>query len=123
MNFTSALEDYGANAYLLTVNDAGPHTSHVEVYAQDDKLRCWLSRSAAKNVAVNPNISLLWAPKVHGDYSIIVNGIIEVQQVDGKQQGLITVTKSVLHRPGLRPEGVEGACPSDCLPLTFVQSG
>ena len=123
MNFSSALADYGADTYLLTVSEAGPHTSYVEVRLQADKLHCWLSRSAAANVEINRNVSLLWPPSEPGGYSIIVNGVVDVQEIDGQPHGVISVSKSVFHRPGLRSEGVEGVCPADCIPLTFAHAG
>ena len=116
----SALENFGPNAYLLTVSASGPHTSHVEVSVDSGALSCALSRTAAQNVRGNANVSLLWPPKEPGGYSIIVNGVLDLQD-DQQPHGRIAVSKSVLHRPGqpTGPQSDAAACSSDCVPLSF----
>ena len=112
--FADALGEYGSRAYLLTVAPDGPHTSHVDVSLRDDDLVCWLSRSAVRNILDNPNVSLLWPPLESGGYSVIVNGIAEVREIEGETEGQIQVSKSVLHRPGRRKDDGPGPCTADC---------
>jgi hypothetical protein len=46
---------------------------------------------------------------------MILNGTaIGTPQADGAVRAEISLTKSVLHRPGPKPEGSESPCASDC---------
>ena len=61
-----ALDEYGPEAYLLTVSKTGPHTSQVSVRLNGGVIDCALGASAAKNIAVEPNVSLFWPPREAG---------------------------------------------------------
>lgn len=113
------MERYGASAYVLTVrDDATPHVAHVTFQLvdgalPDGKLRCPASRTAARNVADRPTMSVLWPPFEPGGYSMIVDGECAA---DGDEL-VITPTNGVLHRPAPAPEGSDADCGSDCAPL------
>jgi len=114
-SLAQALDEYGHQAYLLTVSPEGPHTSHVDVTLTDRELKFSIGGTAQRNAAVNDNVSLLWPPSKTGGYSIIVNGILTLDATDGP--ATVTISKSVLHRPG--PPVVQGgACSSDCQQLS-----
>ncbi len=110
-----AISQYGREAYLLTVAKDGPHTSNVTVELRGGCIGCTLGASAARNIAQVPNVSLFWPPTEPGGYALIVNGTAESEQRStGVTTAEITLTKSVLHRPGARPDDSDGPCASDC---------
>ena len=57
-----AISHYGHEAYLLTVATDGPHTSNVTVELRGSRIDCNVGKSAAKNIAREPNVSLFWPP-------------------------------------------------------------
>ena len=57
-----AISQYGREAYLLTVSETGPHTSSVRVDLDGETVTCVLGRSAGRNIATQPNVSLFWPP-------------------------------------------------------------
>ena len=115
-----AISHYGREAYLLTVAKDGPHTSNVTVELRGGSIGCNLGTSAARNIAHAPNVSLFWPPSEAGGYALIVNGTAASErQSPGATMAEITVTKSVLHRPGPKPDGSDGPCASDCRRLTW----
>src|SRR5438128_518995 len=69
-----AISYYGAEAYLLTVANDGPHTSNVTVELRAGGIGCNVGASAAKNIAREPHVSLFWPPTELGGYALIVNG-------------------------------------------------
>jgi hypothetical protein len=112
------LERFGHSAYVLTVrDDATPHVAHVTFALVDGVLRCPASRTAARNVADRPTMSVLWPPYESGGYSMIVDG---EAHSDGDEL-VVVPTNGVLHRPapaGGSAEDTDGAaCASDCAPL------
>ncbi len=116
---TEAISHYGHEAYLLTVAKDGPHTSNVTIELRDGSIACNVGGSAAKNIAYEPNVSLFWPPTEPGGYALIVNGTAASErQPAGVTRAEITLTKSVLHRPGPKPAGSGGPCASDCRRLT-----
>ena len=83
-------------AYLLTVGaDGRPHAVAITPTDAPDGLVCAVGRTSAANAAARPAVSLVWPPATPDDYSLIVDGLAEV---DG---GTITVrpTGAVRHRP------------------------
>jgi hypothetical protein len=117
---SEAISHYGRDAYLLTVARDGPHTSHVSVELRGGIIGCVLGKSAAGNIAREPHVSLFWPPAEAGGYALIVNGLAAgEQQVTGAVKAEITLTKSVLHRPGLRSDDSNSSCGSDCRRLTW----
>lgn len=109
------LARYGRNAYLLTVAGDGPHTSFVSVNLAGNVIDCAIGKSAAKNIAASPNVSLFWPPVEPGGYALVVNGTAAGRhEPGGFTRAHITLTKSVLHRAGPKPPDSDGPCPSDC---------
>lgn len=113
-----AVSHYGPEAYLLTVAKDGPHTSNVTIEFREGGICCNVGASAARNIAVEPHISLFWPPTEPGGYALIVNGTAAGEHRQGVTTAEITLTKSVLHRPGPKPDGSDGPCASDCRRLT-----
>jgi hypothetical protein len=115
-----AVSHYGREAYLLTVAKDGPHTSNVTIELRDGGcISCSVGISAAKNIMHQPHVSLFWPPTEPGGYALIANGMaVSEHQVTGVTMAEITLTKSVLHRPGPRPDDSDGPCGSDCRRLT-----
>ncbi|HWB49225.1 MAG TPA: hypothetical protein VG651_08955 [Stellaceae bacterium] len=114
-----AISHYGREAYLLTVAQDGPHTSNVTIELRDGSIGCSVGKSAAKNIARQPHVSLFWPPSEAGGYALIVNGTAASEhRPTGVTAAEITVTKSVLHRPGPKPADSDGPCASDCRRLT-----
>jgi hypothetical protein len=80
---------------------------------------CNLGVSAARNIAREPNVSLFWPPTESGGYALIVNGTAASEhRLTGVTMAEITLTKSVLHRPGSKPDDSDGPRASDCRCLT-----
>lgn len=114
-----AISHYGSDAYLLTVAPDGPHTSPVTMEYRDARIVCPLRASAARNIAHQPNISLLWPAIESGGYALIVNGVADIAQQAETIMASITLSKAVLHRAGPRAEDSNGTCANDCNPLTL----
>lgn len=113
-----AVAQYGNEAFLLTVGPTGPHTSSVRVQLNGNAVTCALGRSAGKNIANEPNISLFWPPLEKGGYALIMNGTANALETPGGEpMAEITLTKSVFHRAGPRDEEREGPCTADCQPI------
>jgi hypothetical protein len=114
-----AISHYGREAYLLTVAKDGPHTSHVTIEPRGGSIGCKVGVSAAKNIAHEPHVSLFWPPTEPGGYALIVNGTAASEhRLAGVTVAEITLTKSVLHRPGPKPVDSDRPCASDCRRLT-----
>jgi hypothetical protein len=110
-----AISHYGREAYLLTVAQDGSHISNVTIELQGGCIGCSVGVSAARNIAHQPNVSLFWPPTEPGGYALIVNGTAASENRRmGVTMAEITLTKSVLHRPGPRPDNSDGPCASDC---------
>jgi hypothetical protein len=110
-----AVAQYGREAYLLTIANDGPHTSFVSADLKGNVIACVIGKSAARNIASQPNVSLFWPPKEPGGYALVVNGTATGQrEPSGVTRAEITLTKSVLHRAGPKPPDGDGRCQSDC---------
>jgi hypothetical protein len=110
-----AVEQYGRDAYLLTIANSGPHTSFVSVDLDGNVIECAIGKSAARNIASEPKVSLFWPPREPGGYALVVNGTAtRRREPSGVTRAEITLTKSVLHRAGPKPPDGDGPCPSDC---------
>ena len=102
---------YGAHPFILTVSDAGrPHAVAATVAWEGDDLVGGCGRSTAANATARPEISLLWPPLEAEGYSLIVDGVAEVDD----QQIRLRPTKAVLHRSAPSPDPLK-ACSSDCV--------
>ncbi len=114
-----AMTEYGNDAYLLTISKSGPHTSHVSVHLCGNIIECAIGASAAQNISSEPNVSLFWPPNEPGGYAMIVNGVVSnKRETSGVSTTEITLTKSVLHRPGPKAPASAGHCTSDCRQLS-----
>ncbi|MBV9826074.1 MAG: hypothetical protein JO001_10425 [Alphaproteobacteria bacterium] len=114
-----AISHYGREAYLLTVAQDGPHTSSVTIEFRDGSIACTVGKSAARNIARQPHVSLFWPPLKAGGYALIVNGTAASEhRPTGVSATEITLAKSVLHRPGPKPADSDAPCASDCRRLT-----
>ena len=99
-----AVAQYGRDAYLLTTANDGPHTSFVSVDLKGNVIACVIGKSAARNIASKPNVSLFWPPREPGGYALVVNGTATGRrEPSGLTRAEITLTKSVLHRAGPKP--------------------
>jgi hypothetical protein len=109
-----AVAQYGREAYLLTIANDGPHTSFVSVDLKGNVIACVIGKSAATNIASQPNVSLFWPPRVPGGYALVVNGTATGQcEPSGITRAEIMLTKSVLHRARPKPPDSDGPCQSD----------
>jgi hypothetical protein len=115
LTLPQAISQYGREAYLLTVGKDGPHTSNVAIDLRGSLIGCVIGASAARNITTEPNVSLFWPPAEPGGYAMILNGIAaQHREPSGATMAEITLTKSVLHRPGPKPANGDGPCASDC---------
>ena len=102
---------YGAHPFILTVSDTGrPHAVAATVAWEGDDLVGGCGRSTAANATARPEISFLWPPLETEGYSLIVDGIAEVDD----QQIRLHPAKAVLHRSAPSPDPLK-ACSSDCV--------
>ena len=114
-----ALDQYGPDAFLLTMGADGPHTSHVSVAQDGQALICAIGKSAVRNIGVSPKVSLLWPPLENGGYSIVMNATAAIDESGAYAKASLELTKAVFHRAGKRPAGSEGPCPNDCKPISI----
>jgi drug/metabolite transporter (DMT)-like permease len=115
-----AISHYGRNAHLLTVATDGPHTSPVTIELRGSSIGCAVGTFAAENIARDPNVSLFWPPTEPGGYALIINGAAASGRMPtSRAMAEITLTKSVLHRPGPKPDESEPRCAGDCRLLTW----
>ncbi len=113
----AAVEERGESAYVLTVSDdARPHAVHGPVRWEGDVLVADVGKRSAANAAARPAVSLLYAVRADGDYSLIVDGTAVVASRQDGQCLRITPTKAVLHRPAAAPDPAS-QCGADCVSL------
>ncbi len=98
------LERYGNAPFVMTSSGEGrPHIIQLLVRLVDGKILARPGRSCSRNIAVQPELSLLWPAFAEGEYSLIVDGVAEL--VDGDSaageapQMTITPKSGILHRP------------------------
>jgi hypothetical protein len=116
MSIRVAIAELGAEVhkrgpgYLLTSTEAGrPHVMQlrftVEGGGEATMLRTGVGRSAARNIAAQPAVTLLWPPFDDPDrpdltgYSLIVDAQASIDGTDGASVALLEPTGAVLHRP------------------------
>jgi hypothetical protein len=96
-------------AYLLTVSDDGrPHAVAIRPEVGAHTVTFDAGSRSCSNATARPDVSLLWPPSTHDDYSLIVDGRVVV---DGSTLRL-SPTRAVRHRPA--PGGG-----SDCAPVSL----
>jgi hypothetical protein len=112
------LRDYGF-AYLLTVTD-DQRTRAVAVTptAGDGGLTFTdgLGRGTRANLAVRPDVTLLWPPADASGYTLIADGRVTVSD----DVATFVADHAVLHRPADHAPGAAGtgsACGNDCVPV------
>ncbi len=98
------LERYGNAPFVMTSSGEGrPHIIQLLVRLVDGKILTRPGRSCSRNIAVQPELSLLWPAFVEGEYSLIVDGVAELvghdAAADEPIQMIITPTSGILHRP------------------------
>src|SRR5690242_19497054 len=114
-SLSQAISQYGREAYLLTTGKDGHHTSNVSIELRGSVIGCAIGASAARNIVTEPNVSLFWPPNDPGGYAMILNGTAaQRRDPSGVTMAEITLTKSVLQRPGPKPANGDGPCASDC---------
>ncbi len=108
-----------SHAYVVTVSEDGaPHTVHAPVRWEGDGLAVEVGARTAANAALRPAVSLLYAVRADGDYSLIVDGTAAVESGEGAQRLRVRPTRAVYHRPG-PPSDPASACSADCIPLAL----
>ena len=123
-NLESVLGTRGAGAYVLTVSEAGaPHVVHAEVAKQGDRLLAVVGAHTADNARRQPRVSLLFAPRQPGDYSLIVDAVATVESTPDGARLSFAPTRAVLHRWGPAPDPSASTCGSDCQPLALGALG
>ena len=97
-----AISHYGHNAYLLTVAQDGPHTSHVTIELRGSSIGGAVGASATRNIAREPNPSLFWPPTELGGYALIVNGAAARERRATGAMAEITLTNPccIVQAPG-----------------------
>lgn len=114
----AAVEERGPTAYVLTVSDDGrPHAVHGPVRWDGDALVAEVGRRSAANATARPSMSLLYAVRADGDYSLIVDGTAAVESSGTGRRLLVTPTSAVLHRPAPAADPAASSCGADCVPL------
>ena len=100
------------SAHLLSTKDSRVKVVAVDATVVDGRLRVSWSKGTAANLAVNPTVTVLFAPTEHHGYSLIVDGTAE----DVGDGFLITPASAILHRPAAHADGplVSGHCDDDC---------
>ena len=116
----AAMKDY-PTAFLITVNeDLRVHAVQVHPRLQDGALRiAEPGRRTSANLAVRPDVTVLFPPHEVGGYSLLVDGRAEAGTARGAGTWIVPAA-AVLHRaatqPAANPEDPD-ACVNDCVPL------
>ena len=123
-DLASAITARGAGAYVLTVSEPGaPHVVHAEVVKDGDRLLAVVGAHTADNARRQPRVSLLYAPRQPGDYSLIVDALATVEATAAGPRLNMAPTRAVLHRWGPAPDPSASTCGSDCQPLALGTLG
>lgn len=89
---------FGTAPYLLTVGeDAAPHAASVRVEWTGGRLSAGAGRGTAANLRTNAAVALLWPPPSPGDYSLIVDGLGELEQEGPHLVVRIQPQSAILH--------------------------
>ena len=100
------IEEFRADAYLLTVGDDGrAHSVAVPVRWDGDELVVHAGRTSVANARARSMVALLWPPDERGQFSLIVDA--DATRADDGQVHL-RPTRAVLHRPA--PSGAGSDC-------------
>lgn len=86
--------------YLLTVNaDAHARILAVPTDFADGVLRCVAGRSARENVALHPDVTMVFPPHDGSGFSLVIDGVAHLHTETVE----VRPTWAVLHRPALPP--------------------
>ena len=111
-------ERFGDAPYLLTVSDDGrPHSVSVAARWDGGALVAKTGKRTAANVAARPCVSLLWATREVGGYSLIVDGDGAISGAGEDAHVIVRPTRGVLHRPAASPTAAPEGCSADCKPI------
>ncbi|HEY6932409.1 MAG TPA: hypothetical protein VI452_03350 [Marmoricola sp.] len=120
-----ALADYSFG-YLLTVSTEGRVKAvTVEPTATATELVIdAVSRGSARNIASNPQVSVVLPPRQHHGFTLIVDGSASVVGDTIR----VAPQTAVLHRPashadGPVPAASADACGNDCRPVAAAETG
>jgi len=111
-----AIARFPSDPFLLTVSDAAiPHCVAAAVEWDGDELVMRVGNKTAANAVVRPAVSLLWAPGVRGEFSLIVDGTIASSSAApaGGHHVRFRPAHAVFHRPA----APESASTNDCAPV------
>ena len=118
-DLAGALADFDAG-YLLTVSDDGRvKVVTVEPSATATELViAGVSRGSARNIAGNPRVSVVFPPREHHGFTLIVDGTATVDD----EAIRVVPEAAVLHRPAEHADGPLPAqdadsCGNDCRPV------
>lgn len=114
-DLATALKDFDV-AYLLSMGANGIKVVCVEVTADADGLTVPTgSGGTARNLELNPSVTLMCPPRQRRGYTLLVDGTAVVDG-DGFR---ITPSGAVLHRPAAHgdAEATDDSCGHDCQPL------
>ena len=117
-DLANALADFGSG-YLLTVSEQGRVKAvTVEPRVEGDVVVVpGPGKGSTANIAVNPEVTLLFPPREHHGFTLLVDG---TATVEGGPDGVARIrpATAVLHRPGSHADGpAAGACGQDCRPV------
>lgn len=104
-------------AYLLTVSeDQRPHAVAVQPNPDGDALTVTgLGNRTLANIAVRPDVTLLFPPREDGGYSLIVDGRASARAGGAS----VRPSHAVLHRPADHATTpTDGSCGNDCVPVS-----
>lgn len=112
-----ALADFGSG-YLLTTSSPTVKVVTIDpVCEASGTLRIsGPGRGTLANLASNPALTLVFPPREHHGYTLLVDG---TAAVDGDDV-VVTPTTAVLHRPAAHADGPlpPDGCGHDCAPVT-----
>lgn len=118
-DLAAALADFEAG-YLLTVSgDGRVKAVTVEPTATATELViAGVSRGSARNIADNPHVTVVFPPREHHGFTLIVDGTATA----GEEEIRVAPEAAVLHRPASHADGPlptqdAGACGNDCRPV------
>ncbi len=118
-DLAGALVDFGAG-YLLTVSTEGRVKAvTVEPTATDTELVIdGVSKGSARNIAENAHVTVVFPPREHHGFSLIVDGTATV----GDEAIRVVPEAAVLHRPASHADGplpaqAADSCGNDCRPV------
>lgn len=84
----------GAGYLLTTTAESRPHVMHLHFEVDGVEFRAELGRSAARNIAAQPAVTLLWPPDGEGGHSLIVDA---TATIEGESTAVVTAVGAIFH--------------------------